>query len=93
MPRKHVIVHGRVQGVAFRAYAHEVATHLGVRGWIRNRADRNRVELVIEADDGPFQTYLEWLHEGPSHARVDRVEVDDDTGEEAFTDFQVRPTT
>jgi acylphosphatase len=92
VPRKHVFVHGRVQGVAFRAYAHEVATHLGVRGWIRNRADGRRVELEVEADDEPLQTYLEWLHEGPALAQVEQVEVADSEDEDPLAPFEVRPT-
>ena len=43
----HLVVVGRVQGVAFRAYAIDEATRLGLSGWIRNRHD-GTVEARVE---------------------------------------------
>lgn len=92
MPRRRVLVHGRVQGVAFRAYARRVAQQLGVCGWIRNRADGRRVELVVEAENDPLATFLDWCGRGPTHARVERVEVHDEPDDEPLSAFDVRPT-
>ncbi|TMA53995.1 MAG: acylphosphatase [Deltaproteobacteria bacterium] len=39
MKRVHLIVHGRVQGVFFRASARDRARQLGLSGWVRNRPD------------------------------------------------------
>ena len=39
MPRAHLTVRGRVQGVGFRWYVVREARALGVRGWVRNRSD------------------------------------------------------
>ena len=47
--RAHVIISGRVQGVAFRADTRWAAQRIGVFGWVRNRRDGS-VEAVIEGE-------------------------------------------
>ncbi len=46
--RVRVIVRGRVQGVAFRAFTADEARRAGVAGWVRNRPDGS-VEAVAQA--------------------------------------------
>jgi len=81
--RIHLIVHGRVQGVAFRYYTQDKAVELGVVGWVRNRRD-GAVELVAEGDKSKLDDLIGWTHSGPTLARVDRV---DETWEEFTGDF------
>jgi acylphosphatase len=74
-----LIIHGRVQGVGYRAWACREARLLGVRGWVRNRTD-GTVELVAEGADGPLQEFALRCEHGPLAARVtsiDRFETDD----------------
>lgn len=85
MASKHLTVHGTVQGVSFRAAAHERAQELGVTGWVRN-ADDGSVEMVLEGDDDAVDTMVRWAHEGPSHASVTDVDVAD-TAPGGHTDF------
>jgi acylphosphatase len=86
--RRRVWVSGRVQGVAFRAAARRQARAAGVGGWVRNLAD-GRVEAVFEGAPGAVDSMLAWCREGPSHARVERVEVREEPPEGA-ADFEVR---
>ncbi|WP_152815407.1 acylphosphatase [Georgenia subflava] len=80
MIRRRVVVHGRVQGVGFR-YACEVqAGRLGVGGRVRN-LDDGTVEAVVEGDDVAVDALIAWLHQGPRHAEVTRVEVHDEEPE------------
>jgi len=72
--RVHVIVHGRVQGVAFRHYTMRRALELGVCGWVRNMPD-GRVEGLFEGDEPAIQALVEWCRSGPPAARVERVDV------------------
>lgn len=37
--RKHIIFHGRVQGVGFRYTAKHLAYSLGLTGWVKNEWD------------------------------------------------------
>ena len=76
MSAKHVVVHGRVQGVSFRAAAVDAATDLDVAGWVRNRDD-GTVEMVLEGDDAAVARMLDWVRSGPSHADVSDVDVTD----------------
>lgn len=71
---RHVLVSGRVQGVAFRWNAREAARELGVAGWVRNLAD-GRVEAWIEGDEPALERMLAWLAHGPPASRVDGVEA------------------
>ena len=87
---RHVHVSGRVQGVAFRWSTRTQADRLGVRGWVRNRAD-GRVETWIQGDPGAVDAMLDWLDHGPTMARVDEVAVQTVKPVELH-EFEVRDT-
>jgi acylphosphatase len=71
--RLRATVHGRVQGVGFRASAASEARRLRLAGWVRNLLD-GTVETVAEgADDAPA-AYLSWLRRGSSLAHVTGVD-------------------
>ena len=89
MKRVHAVVLGRVQGVFFRASVVERARELGLRGWVRNRAD-GAVELVAEGDEAKVANLVAWCHEGPPAARVERVDVRPDSSTEVLQGFHVR---
>ena len=63
------LVHGRVQGVWFRATAAERAQRLQLRGWAKNLAD-GRVEVVIAGSPEAVAEMCRWLWIGPSGAPV-----------------------
>lgn len=71
---RHLLIHGRVQGVAYRASAAAEARRLGLDGWVRNRADGS-VEVVVAGPEAAVASFIQWAHDGPPHARVTRVEV------------------
>jgi len=68
-----VIVHGRVQGVWFRAATEAEASAAGVAGWVRNRAD-GTVEAVFEGAADAVALLVAFCSRGPRDARVERVE-------------------
>ncbi|RME82213.1 MAG: acylphosphatase [Zetaproteobacteria bacterium] len=84
-------VHGRVQGVFFRASAASEARRLGVSGWIRNRRD-GTVETFAQGLPEAVDAFVDWLHEGPPGASVARVEVEETEPDPALHGFSVRPT-
>ena len=77
---------GRVQGVGYRAWALQVASRLGLRGWVRNRSDGSVEALVIGEDDAVARM-IEAYREGPFGARVSDVAISDaeDDGSAGFT--------
>jgi acylphosphatase len=71
----HAIIHGRVQGVFFRASTRSEAERLGLRGWIRNLPD-GTVEIHAVGSRDALESLHVWLQEGPPPAEVDLVEVE-----------------
>lgn len=70
----HLVVVGRVQGVAFRVRAIDEATRLGLTGWVRNRHD-GTVEARAEGTPEAVQAFVAWCHRGPPAAQVEEVRV------------------
>jgi acylphosphatase len=87
--RLHLHVHGRVQGVAFRAHARRIAQDLGLVGWVRNCRDAS-VELVAEGEAIALRNLREWCGHGPPAAIVSRVDEQWLPGSGEFTAFDIR---
>ncbi len=87
--RAHVVVHGRVQGVWFRASTREEALRIGVVGWVRNLHDGN-VEAVFEGDAKKVEEIVGWCHRGPSGAEVSKVDITWEKFRGEFTHFDIR---
>jgi acylphosphatase len=86
---KHLIIHGRVQGVGFRDSMRWEADRLGITGWVRNRRD-GTVEAVVAGSATAVAEILEWAHRGPPTAQVARVMIAETDG--SFADFEWHPT-
>jgi acylphosphatase len=71
-----IIVKGKVQGVYFRQRTLETATRLGVTGTVRNLANGD-VEIVATGTEQQLRSLIDWCHQGPSRASVEKVIVDD----------------
>lgn len=72
--RVHAVVYGKVQGIYFRAYAQAEGNKLGVKGWVKNRAD-GAVEAVVEGEVEQIKQMLTWLRKGSPGAQVTKMEV------------------
>lgn len=74
---KRLRVHGRVQGVFFRASSRDRAREAGAAGWVRNRPD-GTVELWLEGPQGAVASVERWVRDGgPGAARVETVDVEE----------------
>ena len=71
-----VIVHGRVQGVFFRATTRTVARELEISGTVRNLPGWNRVEVYAEGKKVKIDKLIEFLKTGPAGARVVKIDVE-----------------
>jgi acylphosphatase len=69
MPRVHLILSGRVQGVGFRYHALRCAERLHLRGWVRNLPDGS-VEVEAEGERDVLAAFAAEMRQGPSAARV-----------------------
>ena len=86
---KHLIIRGRVQGVGFRESMRWEARRLGVTGWVRNRRD-GTVEAMVDGNPDAVARIVQWVHRGPTAAKVTQVDVSEADG--TFTAFEWRPT-
>ncbi len=82
-------VHGRVQGVWFRASAVTEAERLGLRGWVRNLSDGS-VEAHAQGDARAVDDLIAWCRVGPSGAEVTEVEFAETVGDDTLTSFRIR---
>jgi len=89
MVRAHVIVHGRVQGVFFRAETQRAARERKVAGWVRNRRD-GTVEAVMEGDKADVESAVAWCRQGSPLAEVEKVDVTWEPYSGDFSAFDVR---
>jgi acylphosphatase len=85
--RRRVVVHGRVQGVFFRDTTRRLALENGVGGWARNTWE-GTVEAVFEGPPEAVARLVEFVHRGPSGARVERVDVFEED-EEGISGFSI----
>lgn len=85
-----VFIHGRVQGVFFRAWTVDVARALGLRGWVRNRRD-GVVEALFAGPADRVERMIARCREGPPAARVTGIERAA-AERPAESDFVYKPT-
>ena len=89
--RLHAVVHGRVQGVGYRATTIDEARRLGLAGWVRNRHD-GTVEVLAEGSEPKLNLFVAYLHRGPWGAHVTSVVADWAPVQGAPMPFQVKRT-
>ncbi len=88
--RLSATVYGRVQGVFFRYFAQDVARKLGLKGYVRNLASGDAIEVQAEGTKPQLNELLEQLKIGPPGARVKDVEATWSDWSGQFTDFSIR---
>jgi len=83
---RRYLIGGRVQGVGFRFFTADAAAREGIVGWVRNLAD-HRVEIAAEGDRDGVDRFERVIRQGPSHTRVDAVDVTENvpSGASGFT--------
>ena len=86
----HLMIHGRVQGVGYRAFVHHEATARGLSGWVRNLRT-GEVEMVVRGEATVVEELVDVCRCGPPGARVDRI-VRSDTAAPPDGAFTVLPT-
>lgn len=85
----HVLISGRVQGVWFRANTKHKAEQLGIKGWVRN-TDDGFVEAVFQGDENQVREMVNWCHNGPPLAKVEKVDVIKEQSKDIFESFSIK---
>ncbi len=90
--RLRITVTGVVQGVGFRPFVHQIATELGLAGFVGNDADG--VFIEVEGDPGSVERFVSRLEtDAPPLSRIERVRTIpiDVAGEGTFRIVASRP--
>ncbi len=90
--RVRLVIHGRVQGVGYRAWLAGEARRRALAGWVRNRHD-GTVEALVQGSGVELSAMIEACRHGPVAARVRDVEVMPvEIGEIRQGEFAILPT-
>lgn len=81
-------VYGLVQGVGFRYFVYRHASELKLKGYAKNLWD-GTVEIVVEGEESKVNALHDYLLQGPSRARVDKVEKFPGNYSGTFTGFEI----
>jgi acylphosphatase len=83
------IVHGKVQGVYYRAFASRAARSLSLKGYVRN-LNSGDVEVEAEGEKALLEELLGRLKAGPDGAVVSRIDVTWPEYKGSYSSFDVR---
>ena len=87
--RMHVFYSGHVQGVGFRFTARNVASRMGLTGWVKNLRD-SKVELVCEGEEEDLKDFLNAVNnEFAEHYIVD-ADITWEKSTQEFANFDIR---
>ena len=84
----HIIVHGQVQGVWFRAGTKAKAGELGILGWVKNRPE-GTVEIHAEGEKSQLDNFIGWCRTGTPAANVTSLDINP-MPLQNFTSFEIR---
>ncbi len=87
--RAHLLIFGRVQGVAFRYYTQDIAQSLGINGWVKNCWD-GKVEVLMEGEEDKVKELIDWCYRGPSSAVVEKIDIKCEEYRGEFNSFSIR---
>ncbi len=84
----HMVVHGRVQGVFYRAKTQKMAEDLELAGWVKNCSDGS-VEIHAEGSKKKLEELVAWCRRGPAMASVSNIDLNW-TEAEGLRSFDIR---
>ena len=83
-----IVVHGRVQGVWFRAGTKERADELGLFGWVKNKSE-GTVEIHAEGEKLQLEDFILWCRKGTPAANVTSLNLNP-TSLQNLRSFEIR---
>lgn len=84
----HAIIHGRVQGVGFRATTRHYALQLGLKGTVRNLPNGS-VEIRAQGSKEALERLLHKLKHESRPASIDKLELNYYDPKDRFEDFKI----
>lgn len=87
--KAHLFIEGRVQGVFYRAFTMNLASKLGLNGWVRNLYD-GRVEALFEGSRELIERAIGECRKGPVGSSVRNIDVQWEESSGEYKDFKIR---
>ena len=84
----HITVHGRVQGVWFRAGTKEKAEELGLTGWVMNRPN-GTVEIHAQGEKSQLENFIAWCRQGTPASKVISLDIGRSKAQQGFISFDI----
>lgn len=75
MVRKHYIFYGRVQGVGFRITVYQLASRLGLTGWVRNQSN-GHVEACFQGEQGLIDQLVNHM-QSIRYIHIEKMDIED----------------
>ena len=72
--KKHIVISGKVQGVGFRNWLHQVAMQKNINGWVKNKIS-GEVEALLIGNDTEINNLIMLCKKGPLYSKVTKIEV------------------
>ena len=88
MKRVRIRISGEVQGVFYRKSAQDIATELGLGGWVKTLSN-GHVLAEAEGEPAQIEQFITWCYRGPDRAVVAGVETEN-IAVEGDTQFSIR---
>lgn len=82
------LIKGTVQGVFFRNFCKESADSLNLKGYVRN-LESGEVEVYAEGDKESLAKLEAALKQGPPHAQIRELKIEEKKWSGEFKDFKV----
>ena len=87
--RIHISAVGRVQGVGYRFFVHDIAASMNLSGWVRNCFD-GAVEMEVQGEPEALDLFCEKVKKGPALAEVTGFEIREITKLENELNFKIK---
>ena len=72
--KKHIVISGKVQGVGFRNWLHQVAMQKNINGWVKNKIS-GEVEALLIGNEVKIDNLIKLCKKGPASSNVTKIEV------------------
>jgi acylphosphatase len=86
---KKYLVYGMVQMVGFRWFAKQKADQFNIKGYVRN-TNRGEVEILAQGKEEDLQVFVDYLNQGPSRSRVEKLVQEIVSEEKLYQQFSIK---
>ncbi len=83
-----ILVHGRVQGVFFRANTKIQASQLEIKGFVKN-LDTGQVFIHAEGNKLKIEKFIKWCRKGTEPAIVEHLEIEE-VPDKSYSGFVIK---